>query len=172
MASSQKYFTLITVFALIVGVFFCLGTIRYQVNPLSRSALLNQFIHDVQVRHSIDPQKFWEFRDQYGATNARFLKEELSREMPFLIYHTRMILSKDTLVKNKPSLIPPSSKYNEILFQSDNEIVYMENRNQIHIRFIKSEKDMEKVNGFPIYFGIDLTPYTQRLWYSDTTIYL
>jgi hypothetical protein len=169
---SQKAKTLFICVVIVLGIFFSLGKIRYALNPYVRQLRLHQFIGEIKSTKQIDPEKFWEFRDFYSATTSTFRPENIAIRKPFLIFSTPYFESNDFLVSTKPNLVYPQGKgVVEVILQNNNELVYAIN-NKLHIQFVKSQEEMKKANGFFSYFGTDLTPYNEYLWYSDTTLNL
>lgn len=167
----QKFRYIFVIFVLLLGIFFALGKSRFLINPITRSIYLRYYSWQLSNDKNIDAQKFWEFRDFYSATNSVFNKENIKVGKPFLIFSNPSIQSLDFLlpsnsVVTKKFVIPNSAK---IIVQSQNEIAYQD-KNSFVVKFVKQIPEMEKVNGFFSYFGVDIKPYDGYLWYNETII--
>lgn len=168
----QRFRYIFVAFALMVGVLFLLGKTRYIINPVSRYVLRISYVGTIKNDKRIDAEKFWEFRDFYFADTSSFKQENIKEGKPFLIFSNQSIQSLDFLVLPSSSLgnkfvIPNGAK---IILQSKNEVVYEEG-NRIVIKFTKEVPEMQKVNGYFSYFGVDLKKYDSYLWYNESTIY-
>jgi hypothetical protein len=138
-----------------------------------RYTRLQQYLATVKQDKTIDPEKFWEFRDFYAATTSSFKPQNIIHNKPFLLFKTGYLESYDSLI---PSVIDidypkqPSTPV-EIPFSGKNEIIYAIDK-KLYIRFVKPQSEMLKANGFFRYFGFDLTPYKDYVWYNETVINL
>ncbi len=168
----QRFRYIFVVSVLIIGALFLLGKTRYIINPMSRYVLRSTYIATLKSDNKIDAEKFWEFRDFYFADTSTFKHDNVGGDKPFLILSNGAIQSLDFLVlPNSPLankfVIPNGVK---IILQSQNEVVYEDGKRTI-IRFTKEMPEMQKVNGFFSYFGVDLKKFDNYLWYNETTIY-
>jgi len=171
MKDQKKQFVFVFVI-IIIAIFFSLGKISYALNPLVRYIRLQQYISEVRHDNTIDPEQFWEFRDFYTSSTSNFNPDNLAVGKPFLSFQTSRVTSYDYLLKDIPKLAyPKDSKLVDNILTSNDELVYIQD-NILHIRFIKSQSEMQKANGYFAYFGTDLKPYIDYYWYNDTTIRL
>lgn len=171
MRHSQKTYAIVMFIIFLVGILFFLGKIRYAINPFARYMLLQQYINSVKQHQTIDPERYWEFRDFYAATTSTFTPKAILQRKPFLSFKTAYIESYDSLVENKGQLSNPEQKSVNIILSSPNEIMYATDQ-MLYIRFFKTLEEMHKANGFFRYFGTDITPYENYFWYNETTIRL
>lgn len=168
----QRFRYVFVALVLVVGVLFLLGKMRYIINPVSRYVLRSTYIDTLKSDNKIDAEKFWEFRDFYFADTSTFKHDNVGSDKPFLILSNGTIQSLDFLVLPSSSLgnkfvIPNGAK---IILQSQNEVVYEDGKKTV-IRFTKEMPEMQKVNGFFSYFGVDLKKYDNYVWYNETNIY-
>ncbi len=169
---SPKTRALVVGLIIFVGLFFSLGKIRYAFNPIIRYMRLQQYLATVKQDNTIDPEKFWEFRDFYAATTSSFKSQNIRRNKPFLTFNTSYFTSADSLLQNPPPITPPlASEVDMLVFQDTTSVLYQTN-SKLHIRFIKSQSEMLKANGFFRYFGVNLEPYKDYVWYNETIINL
>ncbi len=155
---------------LFVAFFFSMGKIRFAINPMLRSIRLQQFLSTVKRDNTIDPEKFWEFRDFYAATTSSFKPQNISEDKPFLTIKTPYFMSSDALLEHPPKItLPLSPDVDIFIFQDVSSVIYEANR-KLYIRFVKPQSEMLKANGFFRYFGVDLTQYKDYLWYNETVI--
>jgi len=135
-----------------------------------RDIRLQQYLTTIKQDNSIDPERFWEFRDFYAATTSSFNAQKVKSKKPFLTYNTSYLTSSDSLLQNPPSIILPLSlDVDTLVFQDASSVVYKANR-KLFIRFVKPQSEMQKANGFFRYFSFDLDPYKDYMWYNETVI--
>lgn len=167
----QKFRYVFITVVVVVGVLFFLGKTKFILNPIARLLYVKYYTWQLNKDKNIDSEKFWEFRDFYSSTTSVFKSENIAEGKPFLIFSNSSIQSLDFLVpENSPIIkkfvVPNNS---DIIIQSKNEIVYADRKTFV-IKFVKQVQEMQKVNGFFSYFGIDIDPYKDYLWYNETTI--
>ncbi len=176
---SPKVRTLVVVLIIFVGLFFSLGKIRYAINPIMRHMRLQQYLATVKQDNTIDPEKFWEFRDFYAATTSSFKPQNIQSGKPFLFYKTRYFSSNDSLLKppvkinNKSRAcitLSLNCRYTTLLRIDTASIVTDTEDNKMYIEFVTNLEDLQTANGFFRYFGFDLDPYKDYVWYNETVI--
>ncbi len=171
MSTSDKKIIVVLIFTMLVGTFFFLGKMRFLSNPIVRYVSREFFVRNVVESGKIDAERFWEFRDIYADKPIVFKQENIIEDKPFLILSTSAIQSLDYLLlpdsKTIKTFVIPSEA--NIIFKSKNEIVFRDGKKLI-IKFVKEIPEMETANGFFSYFGVDLKPYSDRLWYNETII--
>ncbi len=171
MSTSDKKIMAILIFSMFVSTFFFLGKIRFMSNPIVRYISREFYVRNVVDAGKIDAEKFWEFRDMYADKTFVFKQDNVTIDKPFLILSTSTIQSLDYLLlpdsKTIKTFVIPSGA--NIIFKSKNEIVFRDGKKLV-IKFVKEIPEMETANGFFSYFGVDLKPYSDRLWYNETII--
>lgn len=177
---SSKVRALVVVLIIFVGLFFSLGKIRYAINPIMRYMRLQQYLATVKQDNAIDPEKFWEFRDFYAATTSSFKPQNIQGGKPFLSFTTNYFSSNDFLMKSEVTFSNRSRvcintmslncRYLTTIRTNTASIVTDTKDNKMYIEFVTNLEDMQKANGFFRYFGFDLDPYKDYLWYNETVI--
>jgi len=176
---SPKARALVVGLILFIGIFFCLGKIRYSINPILRTVRLQQYVNTVKQTNTIDPEKFWEFRDFYAATTSSFKPQNIQSGKPFLSYRTSYFSSDDFLLKPEVKFSNQSRvcistaldcRYTTLLRTDNASIVTDTKVNKMYIEFFKNLADMQNANGFFRYFGVSLELYKDYVWYNETII--
>lgn len=156
--------------------------------PFKRGFLLDSFLSDTQAHKTIDPQKFWQFRDFYYPGIINFDKRGLrnldsfslvedspinlgKQTAPFLHYSSKLIESYEMLVTNatSPMFSLNTTKNWNILYQNVDEMI-ISNDKEILIVFVKPASEMVKANGFFDYKDKDKKLLENKSWYVVTKI--
>lgn len=154
-----------------------------------RQIILNHFIQSLQTKHTLDAQKFWEFREFYSPGYFIFRQNGLGSEanrslanngislntanstIVFSRYSSQQLTSSDSLISNSSlDTILSSSLSSKIISKGSNYILYQENLHILTLVFLMPTIEMEKANGFFDSQEIDKSFLNGKYWLDITTI--
>lgn len=181
------FFLIIIVFALLTP------KVVSRLFPFKRQMVLNDFLLEVQKKHTISAQDFWKFREFYspgsyiferrGIPSGQLVQGEYNLgivpvtskvDRIFLIFSSPHLKSMEALVttpylSNVVDLTSLDKK--TIIFSAINELIYKDSDGKMHIFFVKPESQMQSANGFFDYTGEDKHLVAGKYWFDSTVVY-
>lgn len=182
----DRHFLLLSTFCIIILFVFFQPKVSSLLFSLKRQIVLQTFLHEVMSQGSIDPQKYWEFREFYSPGSfilnkqGMITKESTALEqtvgitqkdgIPVLDFHSGKIMSIDILTTN-PVLVDMLhiSQKQPIIFQTKNQKIYQQSQ-QLFIVFALPISEMKKANGFFDYTGDDKKLLQNKYWVNITSV--
>lgn len=169
-------------------------TLSAKFIPFQQNGHLKTFWSQLLTTRALDPQEFWEIRDQYSPGIMEFNKTGVSKNriptsltllaskinqqchpLPFLVFNSLKFESVDFLVGSKclKNLVIENQQSN-YLIKTSSLIAYKDqkDRNSVFLIFLKSESEMETANGFFDYKEIDKALVKNKEWLSISRIVL
>ena len=160
--------------------------------PMKRQMVLQTFLDTVKKTNTINPQKFWEFREFYSPGYITFNKNGLSNsqikavenktgvlvdmkytDRIFLTFTSPHLVSFEALATTDDlskllNIKTPDPK--QVIFSSNNTLIYKDSSQRIYIIFLKSEPDMQLANGFFSSSDMDKTLIKGKNWLEVTAL--
>jgi len=182
----KKYILFTTIIILIYSLFAPkLSSFLY---PIKRHSILDNFLKNTSINHTIDAKLFWQLRDNYypgyidiDKNGLHPLNEfplvknvpiEIGKNLiPIIHFSSRLISSYEVLLeksKTKALLLKNNDDWITIL-HNNNEIILTKDK-YIVIVFIKSISEMSKANGLYEYKDRDKKLLANKNWYVITVI--
>ena len=171
---NNPYYFLTASLAIIVLTFaFFTPKVSSSLFPFKRDMVFNNFLNSTKNENTIDPQKFWEFREFYSPGYFTFSKSGITKSLTknaakeiginydektvnltFLFFSSQWLNSLDMLTQqtdlNKIINLGKIPQ-NNIIFMGKNCLIYKSNPNIIKIVFLLSNDNMQKVSGLSDY---------------------
>lgn len=153
--------------------------------PQRRAMMLHNFLNQVERKNGIDPQDFWQFREDYSPGNFSFnenvasvagvlnLQKLTPPETVLLQFSSPLIESKDEVIDQKSWLgIWQTVTQNEkkVLFINQTTRIFYDSDDILHIVFVKPISDMEKANGFFDYTESERKLLADQYWLNETSV--
>lgn len=177
---------LIILLASILGYVFLQPTVLSVWNPLYRTKLLSQFLSQIQNTHTVDPQRFWLFRERYSPGTMRVNTEAVSMLQTYRItqthpsgttelmkYESLLLASSEQLTTQANTLtqfrqkLPPNA---QILDESSTHIVAELPEKKVVLAFQKPISEMKTANGFFDYLPEEDELLSGTEWFTVTYI--
>lgn len=185
-------FYFLTIALIIIVVTFALFSPRVSsaLFPFKRDAVFNQFIEQTKKVSSIDPQKFWEFREFYSPGYFEFSEKGVGKEsrekalgklealpkavdLYFSIFRSKHLISIEGLTKEASLdevLNKDKSDIQSVLFEDSRSIIYKNAGGETYIIFTLPISEMRKANGFFEYDGKDKELVKDKNWFTITKL--
>lgn len=174
---------------IVITVCFVIFTPRVSALLFSpkREMTFNSFLDKTKQEQSINPQEFWKFREFYSPGYFELMDQGLEdsdtqsalSEMgvePNNIIYTSVFRSKHTIsldglteAESLKEIIDLNSLQN-IVFQNENSIIFMNDKDERIIIFILPISEMKKANGFLEYEGKDKELIKNKNWFNITKL--
>ncbi len=182
----------LTIALAVITVSFLLFTPRVasSIFPFKRAMVFDGFLKNTRQVNSIDPQKYWEFREFYSpgyfdfsdkgidATKVSNALQKLNISpqdisIYFAKFNSKHLISLDGLTKDRAlSEVFDKSKagIKEVLFENSNSIIYKNNQDQTFVVFLLPISEMKKANGFFDYENKDKNLLKDKNWFDITKL--
>lgn len=170
--SSPRVRWVIVLSIMLVAVVTSLGKIRYALNPIARRIVIESFVQRAKSEGRIDPEYFWEVRDFVGATTAHFTPADIDRGKPFLTWKSPYLTSEDRLIPGPVGADRLTTDRSATTLYQDSTSRISSHRGILTIVFTQPLDAMTKANGYLGLYKIDLSRYTDHVWYANTSIQL
>ena len=188
---NNPYYFLTASLAIIVLTFaFFTPKVSSSLFPFKRDMVFNNFLNSTKNENTIDPQKFWEFREFYSPGYFYFNDQGINNSLiadsksqlginpsEISLYFSRFSsnhsLSLDglTSAKSLNQVFDISqADMKKLLFQNSNSLIFKDSNNQTYVVFILPESEMQKANGFFDYQGKDKNLLKNKNWFSITKL--
>jgi len=138
--------------------------------PIKRQMVLQAFLDTVKKTNTVNPQKFWEFREFYSPGYITFNNNGLSNsqiktaENKTGIFVNTQFINRIFLTFTSPHLssfeaLTTSNDFSkfiniktldvrQVIFSNNNTLIYRDGKQRIYVLFLKSQSDMESANGY------------------------
>lgn len=190
---SAESLTFLGLFAIIIVCFLLfVPKVASTLFPFKRQMILHDFMSTVKQQKTIEPQKFWEFREFYSPGYYTVSKTGLSQSQIqsvenkvgvtlantpgtdiFLIFTSPHLSSLEALVTTNSlsdAVTVGNTQKTKILLSTSNETVFTDTQGNTYIIFLKPVSAMQTANGFFDYNDADKALVQGKYWLDITKL--
>jgi hypothetical protein len=189
---ASKKFLLLNLIVFVVLFIFLTPKVSARLFPSLASHKLGNFLETSKSSQSIDPKKYWEFREFYSPGTFVFEKTGISNNIvrpvllksgvslqntsnytPFLTFNSPRLQSVDFITSsNSLDKIVMENTINEnnFILNTETEKIYRTDSGQYVMIFLKNYEQMKSANGFFDYRIADKELTQGKYWLNVTVI--
>lgn len=165
-------------------------SLSHQLFAARRAMTLETFLKQLEETQTLDPQKYWKFREHYSPGNFTFNRElvtltgtlEMKNPIPnpeaqetvLLEFHSPLLSSQEIIVRGRPSLsellVERKLPNQTTRFQNEGTAVFQDGAGNIQLFFLRSSDDLRRANGLFDYRKHEVEFLKDKMWLNETVI--